>query len=148
MGGLPKIAKKVAPIIRMLASNQDGDVLNAARALDRVLKSAGADFHALADHVARQDDSRLSEAEMRKLYDVGYRDGKRAAENAQPTAAWHDVGTPLHKLALFCQQRSDRLRQNEREFIDDMTSLTVWHALSERQEKWLRSIYHKLGGRA
>ena len=52
MGGLPKIAKKVAPIIRMLASNQDGDVLNAARALDRVLKSAGADFHALADHVA------------------------------------------------------------------------------------------------
>jgi len=48
---------------------------------------------------------------------------------------------------LYCQQRSDRLQSREREFIDHMASLTVWREPTEKQAKWLKSIYYKLGGK-
>jgi hypothetical protein len=50
-------------------------------------------------------------------------------------------------MARWCQQRANRLRENERQFINDIASRTVWRAPTERQRKWLESIFLKLGGR-
>src|SRR5262249_30956652 len=113
------------------------------------LKTAGTDIHALADQIERPNNG-LTEAEMKKLYDAGYFDGVRATEGKQyGTGDFHNVdGLPAwDEIALFCQRNSDRLRENERNFINDMAERTVWREPTDRQAKWLCSIFYRLGGR-
>jgi hypothetical protein len=57
------VRNTLASSLRLLSSSSDGEVLAAVRATMRVLKTAGADIHALADRV-EQADTKLSEAEM------------------------------------------------------------------------------------
>jgi predicted P-loop ATPase len=117
----PATANKLAAIIRVMSSDKDGDVLNAGRAINRTLKSVGCDIHDLAEVVEHMNGGKLSEAEMKKLYDAGYEAAMRAVEN-RSTGDFHNVdGTPnWHEIALFCQQNNNRLRENERQFINDM----------------------------
>jgi hypothetical protein len=140
--------QKLGTFIRLLASEQDGEALAAARAIVRTLKATGMDIHALAERVENVNGGKLSEAEMKKLYSAGYEAGMRAVENRQG-GDFHNVdGTPAwNEIALFCQQNSDRLRENERQFVDDMASRSVWREPTEKQAKWLRSIFFRLGGR-
>ena len=142
--------QRLGTLIRLLASPQDGEALAAARAIVRTLKSTGADIHALAERVENVNGGKLSEAEMRKLYDAGYEAGMRAVESKQHGSGdFHNTdGTPSwHEIARFCQQNRERLRPNEREFVDDVTARTVWREPTEKQAKWLRSIFFRLGGR-
>jgi hypothetical protein len=44
------LEQKLGTFIRMLASERDGEVVAAARAIVRTLKAAGADIHVLAEH--------------------------------------------------------------------------------------------------
>jgi hypothetical protein len=147
---LAPISGKLAQYVRLLSSNQDGEVVAAARAIVRTLKKSGADIHTLADRIEHANGGKLSEAEMKKLYDAGYDAGVRAAENKQHGAVdFHNVdGTPAwNEIALFCQHQQDRLRTNELQFVNDMAERTVWREPTERQGKWLRSIFYRLGGR-
>jgi hypothetical protein len=147
---LTQIAAKLATFIRLLSSDKDGEVVAAARAMQRTLRAAGADIHALADRVEKPNGAELSEADMKKLYDAGFADGRRAAENtAHGPGDFHNTdGTPgWREIAVWCQQQSARLREKEKGFIDDMAARTVWREPSERQGKWLLSIYYRLGGK-
>jgi hypothetical protein len=146
---LAPIANKLAACIRMLSSDKDGDVVNAARGLVRMLKGAGADIHVLAERVENANGDKLNEAEMRKLYEAGYEAGMRAVEDKSSTGGFHNVdGTPAwNEIALFCQRNNDRLRENERQFVNDMAARSVWREPTEKQAKWLRSIFYRLGGR-
>ena len=147
---LTPIAGKLANLVRLLSSDRDGEVIAAARALARTLKNARTDIHALADQIEKPSNGRLSQADMKRLYDEGYSDGLRVAENDRHGPGdFHNIdGTPdWNEIALFCQRQNHRLRENERNFIDDMASGTVWHEPTERQAKWLLSIFYKLGGR-
>ena len=51
MTSLNEIAPRLGQLIRMLSSDQDGEALNAARAIGRTLVGAQLDFHALAEFV-------------------------------------------------------------------------------------------------
>ena len=149
MADLAPIAGRLKPLVRLLSSDQDGEVLNAARALNRLLKANGSDIHAIADGIG-QANGKLTEAEMRKLYDAGYDAGLHAAEaKFHGDEDFHNTdGTPSwHTIAVWCQRRDERLRDNERQFINDMASRTVWRDPTVKQEKWLRSIFLKLGGK-
>lgn len=54
MAALPApILPRVASLLRLLGSDQDGEALGAARALQRTLAGAGSDLHTLADVVER-----------------------------------------------------------------------------------------------
>jgi hypothetical protein len=142
--------QKLGTFIRLLASERDGEVIAAARAIVRTLKSTGADIHTLAERVEGVNGGKLSEAEMRKLYNAGFEAGMRAVEDKQHGSDdFRSVdGLPSwHEMALWAQARGDRLRGNEREFVNDMASRTVWRVPTEKQGRWLRSIYHRLGGR-
>jgi hypothetical protein len=144
------ITKKLAASLRMLSSDSDGDLIAAGRAIIRLLKGSGADIHALAARIETLNGGGLTDAEMRKLYDAGYSAGVRDTENRQHGSTnFHNVdGTPdWHEIARSCQQRSDRLSEKEQNFINDMTSRTVWREPTEKQAKWLRSIFYRLGGR-
>jgi hypothetical protein len=146
----PATASRLAAIIRMMSSDKDGDVLNAGRALDRTLKSVGCDIHDLAEVIEHANGGKLSEAEMKKLYNAGYEAGMKAVESRQyGSSDFHNVdGLPdWHEIARFCQQNSVRLRENERQFVDDMAARTVWRQPTPKQEKWLRSIFYRLGGK-
>ena len=146
---LAPIVGKLAACIRMLSSDKDGDVITAARGLVRMLERAGTDIHAFAERIAKPNGG-LTDAEMRKLYDAGYEAGVRAVENKQHGSGdFHNVdGLPSwNEIALFCQQNNDRLRPTECQFIDDIASRTVWREPTEKQAKWLRSIFYRLGGK-
>ena len=108
---LAPITGKLCKMIRMLASDCDGDVIAAARAIKRTLRSEGLDIHELAKGIEEPNGGTLTEAEMRKLYDAAYDAGLRAAEekhhgvadfaNVDETPSWH-------KIALWCQQCNER----------------------------------------
>jgi hypothetical protein len=139
---LTPITDKVSKLIRLLSSDNDGEVLAAARALRRTLQTSGADLHTLAAAIE------LSDAVKLGLYKAGFEDDKRATEDAQPVS-FHSVdgASNWHEMALWCQQHSNRLRTNECEFINDMASRTVWREPTEKQGKWVKSIYLRRGGK-
>jgi hypothetical protein len=142
---LTAIAAKLGRFIRLLASDRDGEVVAAARALTRTLKSAGADLHQLADQITQP----ISKRDMQRLYDAGYEAG-RAAEQKTNGSDFRDVN-PLpsaHLMARWCQQHNDQSNDKESKFIDGVAARTVYRAPSEKQLKWLTAIFLRLGGRA
>jgi hypothetical protein len=149
---LSSIASKLAKYVRLLASDKDGEVVAVARAMQRTLLGIGADFHCLADRVEHSNGSQLSEAEMRKIYDAGLKEGMRIERTRRPASAFTDVtvnGFPSARdMAMFCYQNKANLRSDwEDEFITNMAAWTRTKPLSEKQQAHLEKIYIKLGGR-
>jgi hypothetical protein len=141
---------RVRRLIRLLSSDQQGEVLAAVQALNRLLQTSGSDIHALADSLGPHNGATLSEAEMQKLYDAGYQDGLRAAESKFYGGAdfLDEDGMPdWHQIARWCQRHDDRLRDKEAQFVAQMAGRTVYEQPTEKQELWLRSIFLRLGGR-
>jgi hypothetical protein len=122
MNALTPIAGKLAKLLRMLSSNREPEVLAAAQALCRTLQSAGADIHALATIV--EHGGELNQAEMKKLYDAGYHEGLRVAEDKHHGSEdFRNIdGLPSwHEMALWCQHRGDRLQS-----IESVNSSITW----------------------
>ena len=109
-----KLEHKLASLIRLLLSNHASEVDGAAHALIRVISGAEPEkIHALADRIEKPNGHDLTETEMRKIYDTGYRAGVQAAESKL-----HGVndfigadGKPTWEaVALFLQRNRDRTR--------------------------------------
>jgi hypothetical protein len=87
---------------------------------------------------------------MKKIYSAGYAAGVQAAEARQHGVNdFHNAdGKPdWDAVALFLQRNKNRLDLRHHEFVDDMASRTVWgREPTERQHKYLHSLFHKLGG--
>ena len=136
-------ADKLEKLIKLLASDKDGEVVAAAHAIRRTLNSAGTDFHELA---ARVKGGKLSESEMKRVYDAGYQEGKDAAVTAQGFS--NTEGPSWLEMAKYCAGHDDgHLIPREREFVDDMVRWCARREPTEKQGKWLLSIYAKLGRR-
>jgi hypothetical protein len=89
---LAVVAPRVGQLIRLLGSDQDGEVVAAARALGRTLKSAGADFHTLAATI----------------------------ECAPPTITF--LREPWRALARRILDSGARLSAKEKVFVNDMST--------------------------
>lgn len=116
-----RITERLQKLLLMLSSNQDGEVVAAARALGRTLKDIGTDWHDFA--------ARLLVPAKAPPY--------RAARNHNNAADgnWH----AMHE---FCLQHSVLLRSREHEFV---TSLADWRGdLTEKQFAWLSAIHGRL----
>lgn len=102
---------RLGALIRLLGSDQDGEVLAAARALARVLEATGSDLHALADAVERL---------------------AIAPATSTPSGDWQYVAGRVLAVA------GDELSQRERSFLRQMR---FWHgAPSGKQLTWLWDI--------
>jgi hypothetical protein len=135
--------QKLEKLLKLLASDKDGEVIAAAHAIKRTLESAGADIHELA---ARFKGGKLSEAEMKRIYDAGVQDGKDAAAAAQGFS--NTEGPSYYEMAKYCIEHSDgRLTSKERGFVEDMTRWCARREPTEKQGKWLHVLYVKLGRR-
>jgi hypothetical protein len=140
----PAVAKKLKKLLKMLSSPREGEQLAAVQAIMRTLKGVGADIHELAACVKG---GKLSEADMQRIYDTAFQDGRRAAEKDKPTE-FHDVEPNWHEMATNCRDQDDgQLAPREREFVDDMVRWTAHRKPSEKQGKWLHLLYVRLGRR-
>jgi len=85
---LAPIAPQISKLVLLLSSNHDGEVIAAARAIDRVLKASRLDWHDLAQALCLPSPS------------------------IQPCADrdWRD-------LLAFCASRMNRLSRRECEFL-------------------------------
>jgi hypothetical protein len=143
------ITAKLGSSIRMLSSDEDGDVLAAARAILRLLASCGTDIHALAAHVENggiseqyQDQVR---AQIKKAHEVGYEKGVRAAEaRFRP-----DGKLEFSEVALFAERRINHLPPDKHEFIHKMALYARQDIEpSPKQGKFLFDLFVQyLGGR-
>jgi hypothetical protein len=95
-----RIAPKAAHLIRMLIAPAEGEVLNAVRALLRLLASAGFDIHTLSEQVERPAPA-LTKEHMEKIFDAGFEKGfsagdehgRRSAVPAATAMSGHDVAS-------------------------------------------------------
>jgi len=138
----------LATCLRLLGSDQDGEVVAAVRALKPMLRSIGEDLHDLA---ARVEKPTLNEAEMRKIFDAGVETGKaEAAQHGDGEFRAVDGTPPWEDITVWLQRyddQHDRLTARERDFVNQMAERVLWHEPSERQARWLLEIFRRLGGR-
>jgi len=149
MSALAPIAGKLQKYLRLLGSNQDGEVLAAARALIRTLENNGADIHILADAIVQP--SGFAEAEMRKLYNAGYERGcldtRRAAENGPMFRSVNIDDEPSwNEIARECAAHPARMKgEHEENFVKQMVRRTARGGEpSPKQADWLRKIYARV----
>ena len=150
MTDLGSIAGKLANFIRLLASDKDGEVVAAARALNRVLLGIGADFHDLAERIEKPS-GEISQAEMEKIYNAGIEEGQRREKQARAVARYNGSTANFPSpsdMAMFCFRNQANLRSDwEIEFVQNMASWTRTRPLSQKQQAHLEKIFIKLGGR-
>jgi hypothetical protein len=136
-------------VMRRLVSDQDGEVINAARQMRRILKEAKTDIHEVVAHI--ENGGGLTEAEMQKVYRAGFADGVQAEANkAHGINDFRNTdGKPdWDAVALFLQRKKHLLDPRHHKFVDDMASRTVWgREPTENQHKYLHSLFFKLGGK-
>lgn len=158
------IPPKLGSLLRLLASNSDGEVLAAVAAIKRSLAASGHDFHALAE--ALTNGGKIPQEDMQRLYDAGLEAGKAigfkngqliqmakqdAAKRPEPIGGFSHVNgstsTTWYDIAVYCHNRPQQHRgDRESDFILDMTKRASMYTLTERQADWLRSIYLRCGG--
>jgi hypothetical protein len=146
MSNLGLIAPKLGKLLRMLASDHDGEVVAATRAIRRTLEAEKLDIHALAETVEASNGIRkFSEADALEIYQRGVREGRSAAE-AERGFTDIDDEPDWDEIARTCQAYPSKLfGDHEREFVDDMVHRTrVSLGLSEKQQAWLRKIYMRV----
>lgn len=116
MSDISVIAPKLSKLLPMLATDHDGEVVAAVRAISRTLKGAGLDFHNLVE----------------------------ALSERKPSATSTPVATgSLLGIANWCRANAfGRLNLIERKFVSDMVErLSRGQKVSQKQENWLRNIY-------
>ena len=152
---LAAIAHRLAGCIRLLSSTRDGEVAAAMQAVQRILQTKGIDIHALADRIESGGISEAYKQEVRaqiaNARASGYVEGVKAAQARQHGSGdFHNAdGSPdWRAIAMFCQRNKGRLANKHHDFIDDMAARTVWNREpTEKQHKYLHSLFFKLGGK-
>jgi hypothetical protein len=160
---LDAVLPRIAPLLRMLSSGADGEVVNAVSALRRVLANAGLDIHVLVERI---ESPGFSESEMTEICDKAYAQGhadgaehgRRSAiiAAAQPMGIFaDDVGNGINgyswlKIAQHCARNIHRLSAWEREFAESMAEklTNLYSAPTPKQAASLRRIFcSKFAGR-
>jgi hypothetical protein len=147
--------EKIAYTLRLLDSDQAGEIVAAVHALKRLLQSLGTDWNGLANGFEKILNSNsggaITQAQMQKAISDAYAAGIQDAENKAHGA--HDFqntdGTPAWEaVALFLQRNKHRLPARNHEFVDKMAAQTVWgKEPSEPQHKYLKSLFYQLGAK-
>jgi hypothetical protein len=140
---------KVTKLIKMLTSLNDGEVVASARALLRTLAADGHDIHDLAKRIENGGGGGISPAERARIYEEALhrarREARREAER-DAAARTTDTGPSYYQMACEIQRKEDdSLSEKERGFVADMVRWCARREPSEKQAKWLHSIYCRVG---
>src|SRR5262249_27840113 len=138
----------VAAVVRLLASDGDGEVTAAVNALKRTLASAGTDINGLAYGIENLGKSTVVPDEIKKkIWDAAVEHTENRLHGADEFRSTDGKPT-WQSVALFCQRNKQRLRPQTHEFVDKMASQTVWdQEPTENQHKYLFALFLQLGGK-
>ena len=147
--------EKIAYTLRLLDSDQAGEIVAAVHALKRMLQSLGTDWNGLANGFEKilngGSGGAITQAEMQKAISDAYAAGVQDTENKLHGATDFqnaDGKPPWEAIALFLQRNKNRLDARHHDFVDDMASRTAFgREPTERQHKYLHSLFYKLGGK-
>jgi hypothetical protein len=148
------VAKRIAKLFRLLASDFEGEVLSAARRMKQQLAGEGLSFNDIATVIENAngeiEEKKYSDADAEIIFARGMEKGRveEARKQQAPPEFYDTDGHPRwNAIALFCQKHTARLHSDwEREFISDMAGKTLWREPSEKQAKHLLAIFVRLGG--
>jgi len=145
------LASKIASLFRMLGSNFEGERTNAVSRLHNLLCKNNISFNDLAilieNHRGEIEELKYSDADAAVIYQKGVEKGRAQARESGDGAFGVGGAPQWVKMALWCQERSTRLRPSEQQFIDDMAGRTQFREPTPKQAQWLISIFLKLGGK-
>jgi hypothetical protein len=143
-------ARKLAGTVRLLASNRPNEAAAAAQAFARILLGAGNDvIFGVAERIENESNGKLSDTEMKEIFDAGVEHGKKLGAQAQQAQAQQaQAQFPSGRaMAVYCFERMDRLHKDkDRDFVNHMMQWTRSRPLKPRQQTWLEDIYVRLGG--
>jgi hypothetical protein len=148
--------EKIACALRIMdTSAEPGEIAAAVYALKRLLQSLGTDLNGLASGfekiLSSNGGGAITQEQMQKKISDAYAAGIQDAENKMHGA--HDFQNtdgkpPWDAIALFLQRSKNRLDARHHDFVDDMASRTAFgREPTERQHKYLHSLFYKLGGK-
>jgi len=149
------IAKRIAKLFRMLASDFDGEVLNAARRMKQQLIAEGLSFNDIATVIENAngeiEERKYSDADAEIIFAKGVEKGRtEEARKQQAPPEFYDAdGSPRwYEIAMFCQQNSAQLHSDwEQNFTSDMPSKIIkFGKPTDKQIPHLLAIFVKLGG--
>jgi hypothetical protein len=146
---LAPIADKLKSFIRLLSSDSDGEVVAAARALNRTLKGARLDIHMLADCINQANGKEYTEAQILMARELGIAEGRRLEREEQGAPVFRNINLDdeptWHEIAVECAAHPNQLHEREKQFVKDMVRHTVRGGEpSEKQAGWLRKIYARV----
>jgi hypothetical protein len=149
------LAKRIANLFRRLGSEFEGEQIATVAAMKRLFAIEGLSFSDVAIVIENAEgvieERKYSDTDTDIIFNRGVKRGaeQARAEAAAPPQFYDEAGQPRWtKIALFCQTKRERLRPQEQNFVDDMAGRAVWgREPTEKQGKWLLSIFVKLGGR-
>jgi hypothetical protein len=153
------VMPKLVPLIRMLSSTAEREVLTAVRALLRLLASVGLDIHALVERVECGGDEKLSAAEMQKIYDAAYEKGfadgaahgrRSAVIAAQPIGTFATTvddgvnGYSWLEIAQHLAANKHLCHGWALGFVEDMPEkLVMYRSPTQKQAYHLRALFIK-----
>ncbi len=120
-----QIAERLKRLLLMLSSNHDGEVVAAAKAVDRTLKAADRDWHDLVETLTSPNPAPY-------------------ARRRPETPPRQDNSDEINWRAMhaFCLQQQDRLRPREAIFV---AGLKDWRGNpTSKQLQWLDDIFNRL----
>jgi hypothetical protein len=144
------IAKRIGKLVRMFGSDNEHERGNALERLVVVLKEEKISFNDLATVIENANGEieakKYSDTDAEIIFAKGVEKGRAERPRQEPTEFFDTNNQPQwHVIALYCQRHYERLEQKHREFIDDMAGNTVWRAPTEKQGKYLLSLFYRLG---
>lgn len=147
------IAKRVAKLFRLLASDFDGEVLSAVRRMKHQLTAEGLSFNDIATVIENAngeiEERKYSDTDAAIIFARGMDKGRNEAarEREAPPEFYDADGHPRwNEIALFCQKSVGRLNDWEREFINNMAGKTLYREPTPKETKHLLAVFVRLGG--
>jgi hypothetical protein len=142
------LEERLASLVRLLASDKDGEIIAAVHALKRTLQSAGTDISGFAHGIESLGKStEVSKDQMKKIWDAAVEHTENRLHGAEDFAST-DGKPAWQSVALFCQRNKQRLNPSTHEFVDKMASQTVFgREPTEKQHKYLFTLFLRLGGK-
>ena len=140
------LEERVASLVRLLASDKDGEILAATAALKRTLASAGTDINGLANGIENLGKG-VSNEERKKIWDMAVQHTENRLHGADDFIS-ADGKPTWQSVALYCQRNIHRLAPKHHDFINKVASQTVYdREPTERMHKYLFSLFLQLGGK-
>lgn len=133
-------ARRLVQILGMLGSNADGEVVNAARKADRMLREAKLSW---AELLNGETEKKWSDHDMDAAIKLAFKNGYNAAkEDARDLAPTNRQPASFAAFALvMVRQYSNALSEWETEFCED------WTAKSYPPSAKQRAIFERLAER-